>query len=211
MKHCTFDPVGHVYRIHGRPVGGVTTILREAGILRDHSRTDPYYRDRGSAVHEAIRLSLLGRLDDESLDPAITPYLDSAFRAVSFLGLCPLAVEQPMYDPVGMYAGSLDCLGTAEKMGGRACLVDWKTGPLEPGYEVQAAGGYLPLARLAAESGAIPMERTALDAPIVALVSLVNDLPKVHMVDLTEQYNHERLFQAALTTYHWRVQKGALA
>jgi len=72
MHEFTFDPEGHVYKVNGVSLPSVTSVLpynyrgnNEAAMLK------------GTYVHDMCRLYLEDNLDEESLDPALIPYLDA--------------------------------------------------------------------------------------------------------------------------------------
>ncbi|MDE2022352.1 MAG: hypothetical protein KGI71_05590, partial [Patescibacteria group bacterium] len=64
----TFDAATHTYRIGGHVVPSVTQVIRSCA---PGWMADEWYLERGKAVHEAIRLSISGRLDWTELDPRI--------------------------------------------------------------------------------------------------------------------------------------------
>lgn len=106
----TFDEASHTYFFNEVEVPGVSEVLREMGQSKDWSDVPGYYRDRGQAVHLAIRYFLEGALDRESLDPVIKPYLDQFERFLGKLGKVGGLVlsEQPYYSLKWEYAGTID-------------------------------------------------------------------------------------------------------
>ena len=124
---CLFDEEQHVYRINGRRAPGVTETLHAVRLLWDHSLTDPFYRERGTAVHKAIALDVLGRLDESTVDEHVRPYLHRARGVLQTLDAVPLVVEKPMFDPISHYGGCPDILFLARVLSSLV-LVDWKTG-----------------------------------------------------------------------------------
>lgn len=115
MSGLTFDEATHTYRYNGNVVPGVTSILAP---LTDFSRVPEHVlqaaADFGTAVHKACELDDLGELDEDSLDPALVPYLAawrqfSAEHAVSWE-----LIEQPVYHKALGYAGTLDRLGLVD-------------------------------------------------------------------------------------------------
>lgn len=106
----TFDKEAHKYSWNGIEVPGVSEIIRATGQSKDWSEVPGFYRERGEAVHLAIRYYLEGSLDEESLDPVIRPYFDQ-FKA--FLGSQKsvgglILSENPYYSQRLDYAGTLD-------------------------------------------------------------------------------------------------------
>lgn len=108
----TFNAEKHQYFWHGERVPGVSEILKETGQAKDWSLIDPFYRDRGVAVHKAVELFITGRLDEDSIDPVILPYCNQ-FKAwvqtqPMFGGL--LLTESPMYSETRNFAGTIDLI-----------------------------------------------------------------------------------------------------
>lgn len=194
-----FDPDKHEYRLDGSLVPSVTQVLHACGMLPDYSRLDPFFRERGSAVHEAIRLDLRGELEEESVDEEVAPYLDRFRRWAAEVELRPLWIEGPLACPVYRYAGTPDCLGTS-RLG--LVLPDWKAGQFEPGHRVQVAGGYFPLLARAAMDGRLPLSLADLQAARMCIVPLTTDLPVPVWV---EHDNHRDIFRAALAVNGWRA------
>lgn len=195
-----FDADKHEYRLDGEPVPSVTQALHGAGMLPDYSRLDPFYRERGSAVHAAIHLDLRGELDEESVDEEVAPYLDRFRHWAAEVDLRPIWIEGPLACPVYRYAGTPDCLGMS-KLG--LVLPDWKAGQYEPGHAIQVAGGYFPLLERAAADGLLPLSVIELQKARMCIVPLTTDLPVPHWV---EHDNNREMFRAALAVTRWRQQ-----
>jgi hypothetical protein len=108
----TLDEASHTYTLGGVKVPGVTSILAP---LCDFSRVNADVlqaaADFGTAVHLACELDDLGTLDEESLDPALAPYL-SAWRKFSRDNEVKWTlIEELVYHPTMGYAGKLDRYG----------------------------------------------------------------------------------------------------
>jgi len=120
-----FDPVEHRYTWNGAPVPGVTSVLAP---LTDLSMVDPDLLERasqfGKAVHYACELDDFGRLDADSLDPALQPYL-AAWKKFSREHDAQWTwIERQVYHQTLRYAGTLDRAGSVR---GRKAIVDIKT------------------------------------------------------------------------------------
>lgn len=129
----TFDEATHTYRYQGIEVPGVTSVLKP---LMNLQFVDPDLLDAaaafGVAVHKACELDDLDQLDEESLDPALGPYL-AAWRLfcrdyeVEWHG-----IEEKVYHPQLRYAGTLDRRGLVRQrptLGYRTpAIVDIKSG-----------------------------------------------------------------------------------
>jgi len=125
----------HVYRLAGRIIPGVTSIIKACGLI-DLQWATKRDMDRGTAVHRAVHLYELDDLDERSLDPVVPPYLAAwkAFKAET--GYVSATYEQMIYHPTYQYAGTLDQTGT---LNGRTCLIDLKTGACQPWWKWQGA------------------------------------------------------------------------
>lgn len=157
MTGLTFDAASHTYAFNGKPVPGVTTILKP---ITDFSGVPPQVleaaADFGTAVHLACELDDLGQLDESTLDAALVPYLKawrqfSADHAVEWQ-----LIEKPVYHPVMRYAGTLDRFGRVD---GLNSVVDIKSsaqlypsvGPQLAAYERALPPECLAVKRLAVQ------------------------------------------------------------
>ena len=112
MKMLEFDPVAHRYTLDGREMPSVTTILRG---LDDFSNV-PAHRlaaagDRGTRVHTACNLAVLGTLDESTVDAEVRPYLDQFRKFLRESRFIPTLTECRVYDEQLWYAGTLDLFG----------------------------------------------------------------------------------------------------
>lgn len=133
-----FDAVRHEYRVGGRVVPSVTTVL---AILTDFGAVPAEVLARaaefGTHVHQACALWNAGRLDEDSLDPALAPYLAQWQRFVAESGAEIRDSELAVHHRGLNYAGTLDVL--AEWRNG-LCIIDIKTGavPRTVGAQTEA-------------------------------------------------------------------------
>lgn len=205
MAHFIFDSASHRYALMpgSRHVPSVTQVLELVGIAPDFSYLDPYYRERGRAIHTAMSLELLGRLDESTLDPRIVPFVERGRRWLEALEVTPLVVEHRWCHTVLEYGGTLD-LFCESKLG--PLLIDWKATQHDPAYEIQVAGGYAPLLLEAAEHGAVPIAPGDLHRARMAVVTLGTEMPKMHWCGREHRGGilNTELFRAALTVAKWR-------
>ena len=131
--NLTFDPESHVYRFNGRKVPSVTEILRAEGFIDTAWFTD-YGRQRGKLAHLAIHLLDEGELDEESLDPVLSPYVEAWKRFKADTGVRVIESEAPCADPLGRYAGTPDKIVV---MDGKQVCLDIKTGTVQPWTRLQ--------------------------------------------------------------------------
>lgn len=203
-----FREEDHSYWLGPERLTGVTECLRAQGILADHGATDPYYAERGTAIHEGIKLALLDRLDWATLSPGpVETMVKRALDLVSSLDLQPKLIEQAMFDRTYRIAGRPDLAGYSQKLG-QTLVLDWKSGGDDPGYEVQVLGGYAPLIEAAAESGQIDLQKHDLYLARYGAVLLAFDPPRVKWYDHDYRHTNRALFRAALSVYSWRRKKG---
>ena len=78
----TFIESSHTYlaEIDGTSISvpSVSSILTEMLGL-DYAKINPFYADRGTAVHKAIELTHEDNLDESSVDEEVKPFLDGYF------------------------------------------------------------------------------------------------------------------------------------
>lgn len=137
----TFDPDAHRYRLDGRPVPGVTTILEPLNCF-EGIPPDVLERaaERGRQVHEAIHLYNVDDLAWDSLDLEIAGYLTGYVAFLKESRMQVFLSERQVASPKYGYAGTLDLFG---ELNGRRALIDAKStavfprsvGPQLQGYE----------------------------------------------------------------------------
>lgn len=105
----TFDEEHHIFTVNGKVIPSVTTILKRMGMTPDYSLVDPWYAQRGTYIHKATELWENGTLDEDSLDSAISGYVDAykAFRRDS-PQIVVTGQEVRLWHPVHLYAGIID-------------------------------------------------------------------------------------------------------
>ena len=113
----------------------VTAILKEAGLINTDFLTEEG-RDRGSAVHLAIKLLCNDDLAMDSLDPRVSPYVDAWIKARDELKFEPMWIERSREDEALGYKGTPDFVGHYL---GKFCIIDWKTGPYQRWHGPQLA------------------------------------------------------------------------
>ena len=118
MTACTFDAETHEYRIGGRKVVGVTTVLND---LIPGYRASDWYLQRGRAVHAAAAFVARGIAFEH--DPRITGQVEAARKFFREIQPTVIAVERQVYSPRFLYGGTLDldC-----EISGRPMIADYK-------------------------------------------------------------------------------------
>ena len=183
----SFEEATHTYRLGGRIVPSVTQILRPLesfeGIpvaILDAAR------DFGVNCHLACHLDNIGQLDEDSLDPALAPYL-AAWRAFKTeTGFAVTGSEARLFNKLHGYAGTADAIGALYD---RLTVIDIKSGivPSTVGCQLAAYQG-------AAESMGLKIRRRL-------CVQLAGD----GRYKLLEQKDPAdwNLFLSAKNLFHW--------
>ena len=136
--------------------------------------------------HRAIELYLNNTLKEESVDPRIRPYLESAKKAIKDLNIKPLLIEPHLNHPSLLFAGTPDLLTT------KKILIDWKTGSHMP-QTIFQAGGYISL-----------LEENKYKVKQVYEIVLGEKGYKLYEY---KPHRSRGLFAAALSIYGWRKKK----
>jgi len=137
-----FEAASHTYTLDGQILPSVTQVLEDVGII-DYSflpaEDRQKYLTRGSAAHLATQLDDEGDLDEDTVDPAIAPYLVAwrGFRSDS--GFTPALIEHRGFSPEHGYAGTLDRSGTFSGKPTTMYILDIKTGTAPWWVRVQLA------------------------------------------------------------------------
>ena len=141
----TFDPESHIYRVDGRIIPGVTTILKGLTPDYDAFMSSAEARRRGKLVH-ALTAVMDGRGDlwpddlkeEEEEDMAVAGYTDAWFKFKKDTGVSidPDWIERPVHHESYGYAGTVD---RVVEWGGRRVLIDIKTGAYHHTHELQLA------------------------------------------------------------------------
>lgn len=133
-----FDEQTHTYTHGGVRVPSVTQILKPLyGDLR-FVKQDllDYKSELGVAVHKAVELHVLGRLDYKSLVSPVSEYFAGYMKFERDTGFIGTATEVKVFSPLG-YAGTLDLAGELES---GSALIDLKcTAQLSPVVALQTA------------------------------------------------------------------------
>jgi hypothetical protein len=134
----TFEPNGHRYFLGSAEVPSVTAVLKPLysfdGIP---AATLDRKRQIGSALDEIIILDLADDLDESTVDPALTGYLEAFRRFRADKKFAAVAVQKPVASAKYRYAGTPDAWGSLD---GEDAICDWKaTYDLHPAVALQTA------------------------------------------------------------------------
>lgn len=146
MNNITFDENKHEYKVDGSVIPSVTQILDSNG-FSDFGRVPPEILERsslfGKAVHKTIELHCKGKLDEESLDPELKPYLKAWENFVFDFVYDHQKSEIQGYNEKYRFCYTFDQGGMINYKKIRcACLLDIKTGQQKSCDKVQVNGGY---------------------------------------------------------------------
>lgn len=190
-----FDAERHLYRVNGRVVGNVTSILRDAALTSAHAYATEDQRDQGTTVHKAVPLALQGRLKWSSVAEELQPRVNAALEFVRLHDARLVACEKLLYSAAFDYAGTLDAVF---EIGPWLALVDWKRGLPEAATALQTAAY---AAAWFEETDRLITKRFG--------VQLCDDgTPKV--TEYADMYD-QIVFRAALVTGPWRREHGLCA
>lgn len=182
----TFDSENHVYRVDGRIVPHVTSILRDGGVADERWYTEEA-RDRGSRVHTSLALFNLGLASIEDMTEESRGYVESWRKLRDAAGITVGLVEHRIYVAEFGYAMTLDLTFTMKK---REAVGDFKTGPKQRQHAIQLAGYQL----------GVP---TARDRYGIYL----NPSGAMARLEHFDDPNDHRVWKACLTLADWRNAK----
>lgn len=113
-----FEEDTHTYWRGKKRIPSVGEILKKLGLTKDWTGVDPFYAERGKAVHLAIQFFLEKRLDEKSLDPVISPFFEGfkKYYKEHPMGITQCEVMGAFYND---FAGRIDCISEHE-------IIDWK-------------------------------------------------------------------------------------
>lgn len=103
-----FDEEHHIFTVEGAVIPSVTTVLKRAGMTPDYSFLDPWYAQRGTYIHKATELWENGTLDEDSLDSAISGYVDAYKACRRDFPVKVIGQEVRLWHPVLKFAGIID-------------------------------------------------------------------------------------------------------
>src|SRR3990167_10830019 len=192
MNDLTLDE-NHIYRYGGVIVPSVTQILQGVG-LTDFSAVPVERLDAsgkfGVAAHLACELSDKETLDENSLHPALLPYLTGWEIYRQEYGLTFTAIEAQLYSPLYRFAGTIDRIGKW-RIDDSPLIIDIKSGVDSPAISIQMAA-YELLAR-----GALGIK-----GKIRRLAVYLNDRGGYKIQEYKDK-NDSMVFLSCLSVYNW--------
>ena len=132
-----FNEALHEYRVGGIITPSVSQILQSNGLM-DNFRHSERALNNGVAIHRALELYDLGKLDERSLDPRLKKCLtlwDNFKKSINVRHI--LWVEKRVNFGV-LYAGTIDRVLALKN--GHKMILDFKSGNPQPWAGLQTAG-----------------------------------------------------------------------
>src|SRR3972149_6573637 len=123
----------HHYELDGRRLISVTQAL---SILNNRWKVDPWYLERGKAIHLVTEFYDRGTLDESTVDHQIFPYLDAYVKFRQDTGFQPIWIEHSFHHRIYLYAGKIDRIG---ELNAHRVIVDLKSGAKSEVDELQGA------------------------------------------------------------------------
>ena len=131
-----FDELTHKYFVNGCEYPSVTTVLIAEGFINAEWFTE-WSRERGKFAHLCAHLDDTGELDEDTVDPALTPYLEAYRRFKRESGFIVSGSEVQMVNTGYRFAGTLDKIGTFKDA--TCAIIDLETGGHQPSKAIQTA------------------------------------------------------------------------
>ncbi len=195
-----FDPENHIYTLGGRRLLSVTQALGIAGFSEwlDNIAPDTleYARDRGIAVHEALRLMDADELDWQSVDPVIMPYVLAYSDFKTETGFEVLQSEQAGYHQSYQYAGRWDRVGILQ---GAKMVLDFKSGSELRKQSALQLAAYERI--ISSQGDNEPIQRAALQLKSDGTYRLFR-------YQIGDNLRDFQVFLASLQVATWRIAKG---
>lgn len=197
----TFNKENHEYRIDGVVIPSVTQVIEAVG-LSNFGGVNNELLERaaafGDAVHAAINYKCKGTLDEDSIDPALIPYLQGWENFVEDYGYVRHETEYCGHSELYRFGFTIDQMGVfngkAIHMG--KVLVDIKTGHPYPAHKYQMAGYVLGAGK---------------EYKNIILLYLNPEFHRGYKVVFSKNNKREQsVFLAALTIYNVRREEGLL-
>lgn len=131
-----FNEALHEYRVGGILTPSVSQILKANGLMESF-RHNPTALNNGTAIHRALELHDLGKLDERSLDSRLAKCIQLWEKFKKEIGVvCVLGAEERVCFGV-MYAGTIDRILSLNS--GKKMILDFKSGSPQPWAALQTA------------------------------------------------------------------------
>lgn len=188
MANLTLDD-NHIYRIDGKPIDGLTSTIKESGLIRG---SDEWYMDRGTKIHLATQYYDEGTLDEDTVDPQIKGYLESWKRFRKDQKYEPKKIEYQIYHPLLMVGTTIDRLPGP---------IDLKSGVSEPWHILQIAMQWEAIK----ESGLYHYDT---DEPMDVYLDGDGGPPKIRSYKYLELKEAFKVYTSMLYFLRWKRERG---
>ena len=136
MAVLVCDENNRIKTVDGMEKPHITDVLRDVGISKSFEGVDPWYAERGTAVHVACKLINEGTLDDSTVSEEIRPYVTAYQRWLVSSNFIADASEIPLYSTLHDFCGTLDIVGKLPIVG--QSVIDIKSSSsIDPAVELQ--------------------------------------------------------------------------
>ena len=179
-----YDEKIHRYFFNDQELPSVTQIV--SNICNPFQPGNEWHLHRGSMIHLAINIFLSKKLNEESVDPRIRGYLESAKKAIKELNIHPVLIEAPLYHSLLLFAGTPDLLTDSNT------LIDWKSGGHTETSEPQL-GGYASLLE-------------ASNYPVKKAYEITLDEKRYKIFEY-KPHHCKSIFHAMLTIFNWKIKR----
>ena len=183
MTVLTFEEARHQYWLDGKPIDGLTSTIREAGLGWD---ADQHYLERGKAIHLVTEKWDKGMLDEAMVTDEIMPFLESWIKFRRDLKYTPVEIEFPTYHPELMVGTRID----------RLPLLDIKSGGPEKWHVLQLALQWSALSC----HGMSHLAKT----PMGIYLNSEGKIPKVKLYKASEMREAFKAYSSMLYFLRWR-------
>lgn len=133
----TFEQSGHIYRVNGRVVPGVSSVIERGGLIDD---VKAFYTEeaqrRGTRVHRACLELDLASPENVPLETD-AGFIESYVRWLAMVRPRWVQMEESRYSKRYNVCGCADRVGYDSK--GRPLVLDFKTGPKQKWHRYQLA------------------------------------------------------------------------
>lgn len=181
----------HEYKLNGVIYPSVSQIFDHFGLIKGKEFFKPEHSQRGTFVHEALALYNANRLNLESLDTVIKPYVDSWIVSLKANPCKVKYSEVKLWDEEFKVFGTCDMTADFLYIQGH-CVCDYKTGMVSnlTGFQLAA---YAKMLRLDKPNRyAIKLDKTGRQAKLVEF----ND------------DNDYKVWEGMARLYHWKKANG---
>ncbi len=133
-----YDPVTERPMVDGRPILGLTDVLKLAGIMDGQMWGSEYDLWMGKCRHAAVELWVKDTLNLNTLHPDILPSIHAFLDFQQHTGFKPTHSEYKVWNPVYQVATRIDLMG--EFPDGSQAIIELKSGTCAKPTAIQTAG-----------------------------------------------------------------------